>query len=184
MTRKCTIENCERKYHAKGFCQHHYEKRFNNTVAKEGEKQCENEECNLRHYAKGLCKKHYSRQQMVVKKEEYNEAARKYRRNNPEQHLLNITKTRAKQRNLEFNLEVSDIHIPDICPVLKVKLNKNAGPLADRANRASVDRIDSSKGYIKGNVRIISWRANYVKGNSTLDELKKVTKWLEEELNN
>ena len=42
------------------------------------------------------------------------------------------------------------------------------------SNSASLDRIDSTKGYIKGNLQIISFRANTVKNNLTLDEMKMI----------
>ncbi len=42
----------------------------------------------------------------------------------------------------------------------------------------SLDRIDNSKGYIPGNVAVISWRANLIKNSSTLEELEAVVAWL------
>src|SRR6266481_1415047 len=42
----------------------------------------------------------------------------------------------------------------------------------------SLDRIDPSKGYIKGNIAVISFRANRLKGNATLDEIRKVINYL------
>ena len=51
-------------------------------------------------------------------------------------------------------------------------------------NAASIDRIDGSKGYIKGNVSIISWKANRAKCNLSVDEIFKLAEyfsWLIEE---
>lgn len=44
-------------------------------------------------------------------------------------------------------------------------------------NAPSIDRFDNNKGYEKGNVAVISWRANNLKRDATLDELQKVVKW-------
>ena len=83
-------------------------------------------------------------------------------------------KKRAKLKGLEFNIELEDIpEIPKYCPVLgiEIKSNNTNAPLD---SSPSLDRIDSSKGYIKGNVRIISNRANRIKADATIEELRKV----------
>jgi hypothetical protein len=87
--------------------------------------------------------------------------------------LFFAAKARAKKKEREFNLELSDITIPERCPVLGALLQYNS----DYA--PSIDRIDSSKGYIKGNIRVISKRANVLKNNATIEELKAVLKDLE-----
>lgn len=83
-------------------------------------------------------------------------------------------KNRAKRRNLEFNLEKSDIIVPEYCPVLKIKLC-NGGP---KDNWPSVDRIDNSKGYIKGNIQVISMRANRLKSDATIEELFAIVNYM------
>lgn len=175
MTKQCSISGCLTKYHAKGFCQHHYEKRLNNSVPQEGDKVCT--ECGLRHYAKGLCKKHYSRAQNKLHAGKYKEASRRSMAKVPARRLLNIARARAKQRNQEFSIELADITIPKFCPVLGIPLD-NVSSTKRRWNRASLDRVDPSKGYVRGNIAVISWRANYLKGNATLEELEALVKWL------
>jgi hypothetical protein len=76
----------------------------------------------------------------------------------------------SKERNLEFNLDVEDIVIPEYCPLLGIKLTFVFSK-ETRHSYYSIDRIDSSKGYIKGNVQIISLRANTMKNDATNDEL-------------
>lgn len=83
-------------------------------------------------------------------------------------------KKRAKLKGLKFDLELEDIpEIPEYCSVLgiKIKSNNTNAPLD---SSPSIDRIDSSKGYVKGNIRIISNRANRIKSDATIEELRKV----------
>jgi hypothetical protein len=79
-------------------------------------------------------------------------------------------KQSAQQRNLEFNLDVEDIVIPEYCPYLNIKLTFEYS-IETRNSYYSIDRIDSRKGYIKGNIQIISLKANTMKNDSTNEEL-------------
>ena len=91
---------------------------------------------------------------------------------NREKRLFSQAKTRAKRSELEFNIELSDIAIPEYCPALGLKLSTQpAGRKWGSANSPSIDRIDPNKGYVKGNIQVISWRANSLKKNATADEL-------------
>ena len=84
-------------------------------------------------------------------------------------------KKRAKLKGFEFSLTLDDIpQIPDTCPVLGIPIIPNDGISAPTDNSPSIDRIDSKKGYVKGNIRIISNRANRIKSDATVDELRKV----------
>lgn len=87
-----------------------------------------------------------------------------------EKRMLESAAMRAAKKGREFSIELSDIVIPTTCPVLGTPM---VGP--------SLDRIDSSKGYVKGNVRVISKRANMLKNNATIEELELVLKDLKGE---
>jgi hypothetical protein len=87
--------------------------------------------------------------------------------------MLNRCKSRAKRKGFEFNLTIADIVMPIECPILGVKLEYVCGK-GGSWNSPSLDRIDSLKGYIKGNVQIISKRANIIKNDATIDEIEKV----------
>lgn len=89
-----------------------------------------------------------------------------------ERQLVNVARNRAKKKGLSFDITEEDIVIPDICPVLKVKMERRT-PYAP-----SIDRIDSSKGYIKGNVQVISLMANKMKNNSTEKDLRNFAQWV------
>jgi hypothetical protein len=82
---------------------------------------------------------------------------------------------RAKQKKLPFNLALDDLTLPERCPILGIPLQFNT--VGSDANSFSVDRIDNTKGYTKDNIQVVSFRANFLKGNATLDELSKMGKW-------
>lgn len=96
-----------------------------------------------------------------------------------ERYILTRAKNRAKKLGLDFNLELSDIVIPEICPLLEVPIV--LGNADDYEYSPSIDRIDNSKGYVKGNVWIISKKANSMKNSATKEELtnfcKNVTRY-------
>ena len=86
--------------------------------------------------------------------------------------LYKNIKSRCKRLGREFSIELEDIIIPEKCPVFGFDLKRE-----DRQTwmcAPSVDRIDSSKGYIKGNVTVVSRRANILKKDATLKELEQL----------
>lgn len=91
--------------------------------------------------------------------------------------LLRAAKQRALQKGLDFDITIDDIVLPENCPLLGIKLQTHDYKAS--GNSYSIDRIDSSKGYIKGNVWVISKRANTLKNNATLEELKTLVTNLE-----
>lgn len=89
--------------------------------------------------------------------------------------LWHRAKQRAKKLCLPFDLEVSDITIPDYCPVLGLKLRLNKGGRSGYfPDSPSLDRFKPELGYTKENVFVISSRANRIKGDSSIEELEKV----------
>jgi hypothetical protein len=81
------------------------------------------------------------------------------------QTLYKLARKRALAKGLEFNIELKDIHIPKKCPILKVPL------ICSTRYSPSIDRIYPDKGYIKGNIAVISTLANSMKANATPKEL-------------
>src|SRR6266446_762437 len=86
--------------------------------------------------------------------------------------LLYSAKTRAKELGLPFNLCDADVEIPERCPVLDIPLKFNKGKRGP--DSPSIDRIRPEKGYVRGNVAVISMRANAIKTNATAEELTHV----------
>lgn len=105
------------------------------------------------------------------------EATHRYRTKDPRQWLLWNAKKRAKKAGIPFDLEYDDIEWPDICPVLGIKIDSylgHGGKTGGRENSRSLDRIDPAKGYVKGNVVTISWRANRLKCDATPEEMRRL----------
>jgi hypothetical protein len=87
-----------------------------------------------------------------------------------EYEMLCQAKKRSKKKGLSFNLEISDIQIPERCPLLGIEI-WFSGQVQTAAS-PSLDRINSALGYVKGNVWVISHRANTIKSNATLEEIE------------
>lgn len=109
---------------------------------------------------------------------EFYEDYKRRKRNSIKKHIVHqmwkLAKDRATKYGYEFNLEESDIVIPEVCPILEVPI-----VLGEKDNyeyTPSLDRIDNSKGYVKGNVQVISKKANSMKNSATKEELIKFCK--------
>lgn len=111
---------------------------------------------------------------------EYKEKSRactlNWRLNNPKKYLLQHAKSRAKLLGLDCNITEEDIVIPEICPVLETPFEYGT------RSSMSVDRIDPNIGYVKGNVQVISWKANAMKQNASKEELRKFANWINQYL--
>ncbi len=96
--------------------------------------------------------------------------------------LYRRSRSIAAQRGFDFNLDPSDVTIPDRCPYLGTELSLDRKKAKKQAGATfvsrwknpcapSLDRVDTSKGYVRGNVMVVSWRANQLKNNASLAEL-------------
>ena len=111
-----------------------------------------------------------------------NEYARKLRYSILEKNIFWAARRRAKKNGLAFNIDVNDIQIPENCPIFGIKLDRNfsdkkrVGPSDDSP---SIDRIIPNLGYVKGNIIIISYRANRAKNDLTIQEMQKLVSFYE-----
>ena len=78
-------------------------------------------------------------------------------------------KRRARRKRLPFNIEPGDIKIPARCPVLKIPLVKCKRRSGDCS--PTLDRVIPEKGYVKGNVIVVSKLANQIKSSATVPQL-------------
>ncbi len=108
--------------------------------------------------------------------ERMRKASYDYARKHPLRNLVDRAKYRAVQKGMEFDITEKDLEQPKFCPVLGLELEYHSKGKRT-PNTASLDRLDSSKGYVKGNVIVMSWRANLLKNNATQEELVKLAKW-------
>lgn len=107
-------------------------------------------------------------------KEKYSSDKRESRLRNITHSIWKKAKDRALKYGLDFDIEESDIVIPEICPILEVPIV--FGTKDNYEYSPSIDRIDNSKGYVKGNIQIISKKANSMKNSASIDELRKFCK--------
>ena len=94
----------------------------------------------------------------------------------PIRQMLKKARSSANARGLECALTPEDINIPKHCPCCQRELSFNTARW--KSNSYSIDRIDSTKGYIRGNVAVICYRCNMLKSNATADELSMIAKWI------
>jgi transcriptional regulator with XRE-family HTH domain len=104
----------------------------------------------------------------------------------PERAMVSSARIRAKRDGVPCTITFKDAVIPDRCPVLGITLQKSVRPVGtnlkknDIDNSPTLDRIIPSKGYVPGNVAVISHRANRIKNDSTIEEMQKILDWLKD----
>lgn len=84
---------------------------------------------------------------------------------------------RAREEHVEFDLQLDDIVIPEVCPVLGIPLRRDAK--RPDPDLPSLDRVSAGGGYTKANTRVISWRANYLKKSGTAAEFARILVYME-----
>jgi hypothetical protein len=82
---------------------------------------------------------------------------------------------RAIALSLPFDIEPQDIEIPATCPVLGLALAQGG----KRDDAASLDRFIPHLGYVKTNIRVISFRANRLKSDASIEEMRRVLAYME-----
>lgn len=93
---------------------------------------------------------------------------------------LSNTKSNCEKDAIPFDMTVDDLApYPLKCPVLGTPINwMNTGSSSN--DSPSIDRMIPEVGYVRGNVRIISQKANRLKGNASVDELRAILRYMEE----
>jgi len=89
----------------------------------------------------------------------------------------------AEKEGIPFTITFDELEKPEFCPVLGVKLNYGCssgidGKQTRDPNKASIDKLVPSLGYVVGNVYIISWKANKLKSNMSIEELERILDYM------
>lgn len=98
--------------------------------------------------------------------------------NSYKKYMVRSAKQRALKKGLDFNITYEDFDIPEKCPLLGITLVKHVGDGVAQDDSPSLDRIKPELGYIKGNVWVISRKANEIKNNVDSNTLKKIAESL------
>ena len=119
----------------------------------------------------------------LANNKERNEAIKLAWRNRNKNHIMLYgAKQRAKRDGLECTITLADIIMPPACPLLGIPLAYGQRRGGAVNGSPTLDRIDNSKGYVPGNVWVISYRANKIKNDATLEELFLLARKLSEKL--
>lgn len=100
----------------------------------------------------------------------------KWANDNPDREMLRAARHRAKKEGLPFSLSLSDIHIPERCPIATCGVVLVRG--GERNTSPSLDKVVPPLGYIKGNVVVICQGCNFKKNNSTAEELYAIADYI------
>jgi hypothetical protein len=120
------------------------------------------------------CRKQQKKQYYKNNSEAIDNKNKEYRKKNPWVKMLSSAKQRAKQKNIPFSIKKEDIFIPEVCPILGIPLERAIGKKTSSPNSPSLDRIIPEKGYVKGNIIVISNKANMMKSDATPEEMIKM----------
>lgn len=107
-----------------------------------------------------------------------NSVNRARRKRNPEKKMFFSARGRAKENDLAFNITLEDIVIPSHCPILGIPLFHT--PYKRTTNSPALDRIINHRGYVKGNVQVISSKANSCKSDLTLQQVETLYLYMKE----
>jgi hypothetical protein len=95
----------------------------------------------------------------------------------------------ANRLGIPFTIKFEEINTPEFCPVFGSKLEYGAsqkinGKQTRNRNKVSLDKLIPELGYVPGNVFVVSWRANNLKSNMTIEELEKILEYMKRNIQN
>lgn len=168
----CSAPGCLRLLHCRGMCALHYRRtsrgvpidkplpvRFVSRV-------CSVEGCSNKKHSLGMCSTHHTR---FKRWGDPHRSTRHFWKATEHKGLWHGAKARAKRDNLPFDITPESIVVPERCPVLGIPLIRGVNIFTD--NSPTVDKIYPAKGYVMGNIHVISYLANRIKTNATPEQI-------------
>lgn len=110
--------------------------------------------------------------------------ARDWRRRNPDYMLHKMAERRARVDGTLFEITREDIpEIPAVCPIALIPIHfkeeRTKGPCD---NSPTLDRVDPTLGYVVGNIRVISYKANRWKSNMSVQDVERIVRYMRNEI--
>jgi hypothetical protein len=123
---------------------------------------------------------------VIARKRRINRRMEARRRSHPEglaKVFIYGARTRTKRSRLPMNITVADILAvwpkDNRCPVFGTQFYFGPRRGKVRGDVPSLDRLDSQRGYVRGNIAVISWRANDLKRTASVDEIEQLLRWMQ-----
>jgi hypothetical protein len=117
------------------------------------------------------------------------EKQREYRRLNPRRRPVTFDewlrrrvagiRTHAQRNGIPFDMSAADLSVPERCPILGIPLRLRPPGIGGRRDSPSIDRVFPEKGYVHGNVFVISRKANTMKSDMTPDQIRALLAYVE-----
>lgn len=119
----------------------------------------------------------YMRRYYAANRQAWRENQRRHRAAMSDaERLVGEARIRARRKGLPFDLVPDDVTVPEVCPILDIRLVRGQGRIQDAS--PTLDRIDPVLGYVRGNVAVISARANLIKNSGSADEHERIAAWI------
>lgn len=143
-------------------------------------------------FCSGLCRSCYQKRDYYKNPEKYKVAAAKaaakpqaiarakqWREDKRVYQMVRGAKKRALKAGIPFDLTEDDVFVPETCPVFGVRMVHNTGSKSGPGEWSpSLDRIIPELGYVRGNVQVISFKANVMKQDASPEQLKMFAEWV------
>ena len=86
--------------------------------------------------------------------------------------LFSNTKSSAPGRGIEFNLDIIDVaSLIEFQDWKCAKTHRQLSIKTGCPNKASLDRIDNSRGYVPDNIQFVTTRYNFMKGEESQEDI-------------